>query len=207
MQQAMHNVHFCFVQRTKAHVSAKIRIFPDLQKTVAYAKLLEASGASLVAVHGRTRDQKNAAAIRADWHAIRAVKEALAIPVLGNGDVASRADAERMIQETGVDGVLSASPLLHNPALFCPHMAEGGLYVPMRRFQLAQEYLALCEQHPVPLRMVRVRPLCTAHTCSCTVSMPLRLSAKSPRVCGLQIVRRTAPHCSSSTHVHSHAAL
>ncbi len=52
-------------------VSVKIRIFPEVGRTLAYARMLEAAGASLVAVHGRTRDQKSAATIRADWDAIR----------------------------------------------------------------------------------------------------------------------------------------
>ena len=52
-------------------VSVKIRIFPDLARTLAYARMLEAAGASLLAVHGRTREQKKAHMCLADWDAIR----------------------------------------------------------------------------------------------------------------------------------------
>lgn len=145
------------VQRTSTPVSAKIRIFPELSRTLEYAKLIEASGASLVAVHGRTRDQKDAAAVRADWDAIKAVKDALSIPVLGNGDIQSRADAIRMMEYTGVDGVLSASPLLEDPRLFWEERGTTEPYAPLKCFEMAHEYLELCDQYPVPMRMVRVR--------------------------------------------------
>ena len=49
----------------------QIRIFPSLEKTIAYAQMLEKAGASLVAVHGRTREQKTAREVRADWNAIK----------------------------------------------------------------------------------------------------------------------------------------
>ena len=49
----------------------QIRMFPDIDKTVKYAKMLEGAGAWLVAVHGRTREQKDAKQVRADWNAIR----------------------------------------------------------------------------------------------------------------------------------------
>ena len=52
-------------------VSVKIRIFPDLARTLAYARMLEAAGASLLAVHGRTREQKKTHMCLADWDAIR----------------------------------------------------------------------------------------------------------------------------------------
>lgn len=53
------------------YTPVQIRIFPDLEKTVRYAKMLERAGAWLVAVHGRTREQKDAKQVKADWNAIR----------------------------------------------------------------------------------------------------------------------------------------
>ncbi|KDD74535.1 tRNA-dihydrouridine synthase [Helicosporidium sp. ATCC 50920] len=105
-------------------VSVKIRRMSTEPETVAYAARLEAAGASLVAVHGRTREQKTAAVVAADWITMRAVKSALRIPVLVNGNVRCSHDAERLLVFTGADGVLSADSLLVNPALF-EGMGEG----------------------------------------------------------------------------------
>jgi len=83
---------------------------------VAVARGAEAGGAAAVALHGRTRAQGYSG--RADWSLIRAVKEAVAIPVLGSGDVWSAADALRMRRETGCDAVLVARGACGNPWIF-----------------------------------------------------------------------------------------
>lgn len=147
-------------------VSCKIRIFPDLEDTLAYARMLEDAGCALLAVHGRTRDQKDGRATRADWEAIKAVKEALRIPVLANGNIRWLEDVHECIAVTGVDGVMSAESLLENPALFGGHRMkpvedvtgsfeelsrEGALNEPA----LALEYLDLCEKYPVTKKMIR----------------------------------------------------
>jgi tRNA-dihydrouridine synthase 1 len=143
-------------------VSCKIRIFPQLEDTVAYAKMLEEAGASLVAVHGRTRDEKDGKKFRADWDAIKAVKDALRIPVLANGNIRHMEDVKDCLEHTGVDGVLSAETLLENPALFAgfrtkewtedgDENGDSGL----DQADLVIEYLKLCEQYPVPWRMIR----------------------------------------------------
>lgn len=134
-------------------VTAKMRIFDDLEQTLAFARMLEASGASLVAVHGRTRDAKDAAATRADWAAIAAVKRALRVPVLANGDVRCLGSAARCLEATGCDGVLSAIPLLEDPALFSEGRGEAGCRV--RPVRLLREYAALAAEHATPPRMVR----------------------------------------------------
>jgi tRNA-dihydrouridine synthase 1 len=147
------------VQELKTPVSVKIRIFPELEKTLQYAKMLEQAGASLVAVHGRTRDQKDASAVRADWDAIKAVKAGLSVPVLGNGNVRTLADVHELMAYTGVDGVMSAESLLDDPALFWSERLNGKPFVDRQRMQLALEYLDSCESYPVPMRMVRVRAI------------------------------------------------
>lgn len=83
---------------------------------VEIAKILEDSGAAAVAVHGRTREQYYSG--RADWDIIRQVKEAVSIPVIGNGDVDSPEKAESMFRETGCDGVMIGRASRGNPWIF-----------------------------------------------------------------------------------------
>ncbi|KAL5714014.1 tRNA-dihydrouridine(16/17) synthase [NAD(P)(+)] [Ranunculus cassubicifolius] len=150
-------------QNLDVPVSCKIRIFPSLQDTITYAKMLETAGCSLLAVHGRTRDEKDGKKFRADWSAIKQVKSALKIPVLANGNIRHMDDVSSCLEETGVDGVLSAESLLENPALFAgfktPEWVEneeegidGSL---LDQADLVVEYLKLCEKYPVPWRMIR----------------------------------------------------
>ena len=83
---------------------------------VEIAKRAEEAGAAAVAVHGRTRDQFYAG--KADWEIIARVKEAVGIPVIGNGDVDSAECAERMLRETGCDGVMIGRAARGNPWIF-----------------------------------------------------------------------------------------
>lgn len=138
-------------------VSVKIRLFPQLADTIAYATMLQAAGASLLAIHGRTRDMKDHAAHRADWEAIAAVRAALRIPLLANGDVRCLAEAAALMESTGADGVMSAEPLLMNPMLFDAAMQpqDGVQLPPLEGLRACEEYLQQCEQYPTHLRMVR----------------------------------------------------
>ncbi len=83
---------------------------------VEFARWMEAAGASAVTVHGRTRDQLYRG--RADWDVIAAVKAAVAIPVIGSGDVFSARDAKAMLERTGVDAVMVARGAQGNPWIF-----------------------------------------------------------------------------------------
>ncbi|CAH1413335.1 unnamed protein product [Lactuca virosa] len=135
-------------QNLTVPVSCKIRIFPELQDTLNYAKMLEDAGCSLLAVHGRTKEEKDGKKIRANWDAIKAVKKALGIPVLANGNIRDMDDVQNCLDYTGADGVLSAESLLENPDLFsASRKVDQG--------ELVVEYLKLCEKYPVPWRMIR----------------------------------------------------
>ena len=83
---------------------------------VEIAKRIEDAGGAAVAVHGRTREQYYSG--KADWEIIREVKEAVGIPVIGNGDVRDGESARRMLEETGCDGLMIARAARGNPWIF-----------------------------------------------------------------------------------------
>ena len=97
---------------------------------VEFAKMAESCGVAAVAVHGRTREQYYSG--KADWDIIRQVKEAVSIPVWGNGDVFTPEDAKRMKEETGCDGIMVARGAKGNPWLFkrILHYLETGELLP-----------------------------------------------------------------------------
>ncbi len=99
-------------------VSAKIRLGwdDDSRNYLQVARALEQHGAGLVAMHARTRAQAYSGA--ADWDAIAAVKQALSVPVIGNGDVRTPADIKRMKAHTDCDGVMIGRAAIGNPWIF-----------------------------------------------------------------------------------------
>ena len=99
-------------------MTVKVRIGFEKEKVdiVDIAKRAEDAGAAAIAVHGRTREQYYSG--KADWDAIRRVKEAVSIPVIGNGDVDSPKKAEDMLRETGCDGVMVGRAVRGNPWIF-----------------------------------------------------------------------------------------
>ncbi|KAH9973373.1 dihydrouridine synthase-domain-containing protein [Lactifluus volemus] len=110
-------------------VTAKFRVFPSLEQTVEYAKMLERAGAQILTCHGRTREQRGQNTGLADWTKIRAVKEAVSVPVFANGNILSYADITRCLTETGAD-------------------ATGGLHP--RHADLALEYLDIVSSQSTP---------------------------------------------------------
>ncbi len=133
------------VGAVKMPVTVKIRAGWDKDSINApeMAKMLEDAGASMICIHGRTKEQMYSPGV--DLSVIRSVKEAVSVPVVGNGDVFSAADAMRMLKETGCDGVMIARGAQGNPWIFeeirCA--LDGTLYVP----PTANERLALAMEH------------------------------------------------------------
>jgi tRNA-dihydrouridine synthase B len=106
------------VKNSNKPVTVKIRKGWDENNIVAVeaAKIIEKAGADAIIIHGRTRDEFYSGT--ADWNIIKEVKDAVNIPVIGNGDVKCEEDALRMFEETGVDGIMIGRASLGNPWIF-----------------------------------------------------------------------------------------
>ena len=106
------------VKAVKKPVTVKIRkgFTEETVNAVEMAKRLEDAGAAAIAVHGRTREQYYSG--KADWEIIRKVKEAVTIPVIGNGDINSPEKAKKMLEETKCDALMVGRGVQGNPWLF-----------------------------------------------------------------------------------------
>ena len=129
-------------------VTCKIRVLETVEETVALARLLQDAGCAVLCVHGRLKEQIKDKCVGADWDMIRAVKQALHIPVIANGGIATHADVLRCLDHTGCDGVMSSEAILEHPTLFSP--SHPPLPTPATALTAARAYLAVCKQHPPP---------------------------------------------------------
>ena len=133
------------VQNSKVPVTVKFRSGWNHQTVIAceFAKMAEDNGAAAITVHARTWSDGFAGT--ADWRIISQVKQAVAIPVIGNGDIHSHADGLRMLAETGCDGVMIGRAALGAPWIFSADAPEN----PSLAFRLAalNRHLALIAEH------------------------------------------------------------
>jgi nifR3 family TIM-barrel protein len=132
------------VKAVKKPVTVKFRkgFTEEDCNAVEFARMAESCGVAAVAVHGRTREQFYSGT--ADWDIIRQVKEAVSIPVIGNGDVFEPEDAKALIDQTGCDGVMIARGAKGNPWIFSRtlhYLETGELLQPPTPAEISQMIL------------------------------------------------------------------
>jgi tRNA-dihydrouridine synthase 1 len=139
-------------------VCAKIRVFKDRMKTLAYAKHICSADVSILAVHRRTRDMKGQLTGLADWNIIREIRQVIPSDVVmfANGNVQFHGDVEKCLAFTRVDGIMSAEGQLHNPAIFVDYQ-ETREKRHLRIDQLAREYLEIVRELDDPCSNTAVK--------------------------------------------------
>ncbi len=135
-------------RRVKIPVTVKVRKGWESDDVLPLLRRFEEIGVAAIAIHGRTRNEAYSGA--SDWSYIAHVKSALRIPVWGNGDVKTAADALRMFEATGVDGVMIGRAALHNPFIFRDITCGGSGDELHRRIDAMQRYLAKIDRAPQP---------------------------------------------------------
>jgi len=134
---------------------------------VKMAQLAEDCGLQAVALHPRTREQGYSG--RADWTRIAEVKAAVKIPVIGNGDITSPADAVRMVQETNCDAVMIGRAASSNPWIFrqiSGYVTNGGFDIPseQRRYDIMREYYSMLVIRAEPDAVGKMKQFATYFT-------------------------------------------
>ncbi|CAH8571615.1 unnamed protein product [Schistosoma turkestanicum] len=144
----------------------------------------------MLTVHGRTREMKGQKTGLADWNQIRAVKEAVKIPVIANGNIRYLSDVHQCLDSTKADAVMSAEGHLHNPALF--------LGIQPCIYDMCFEYLDFVEKYPTSMQIIRGHIFKLCHHALDEHSEFRSLIASSQSINGIkEILQKMAYHCSS----------
>lgn len=136
----LYDIVSTLVRGLKIPVTCKTRIYKDFDRSIRLYETLVKAGASVLTIHGRTREEKGQAVGECDWDTIRRVKEHFArkdipIPIIANGGVETLDDIHRCIAITGVDAVMTSEGILENPALCSRRLNAQG--VEMSQIDLA----------------------------------------------------------------------
>jgi tRNA-dihydrouridine synthase 1 len=149
----LYDIVSTLVRGLKIPVTCKTRIYKDFDRSIRLCETLVKAGASVLTIHGRTREEKGQAVGQCDWEMIRRIKEHFSrqdipIPIIANGGIESVDDIHRCLQITGCDGVMTSEAVLENPAVFSRRInpVDGR---EMTQIDLAEEYLDFCERYPV----------------------------------------------------------
>lgn len=176
------------VQAVDVPVTVKFRKGWDESSVncVAFARMAEAAGAAAITVHGRTRAQQYSG--KADWDIIRAVKQAVSIPVFANGDVAEPADAVRILEHTGADAVMIGRGALGDPWIFerANVLIETGDCPPLppfaERIDTAVRQIELAAEH----KGEHIAMLEARRHVNCYLKYERGLKAFKTRICALE---------------------
>ena len=145
------------VKASSVPVTVKIRAGYDKDKinAVRIAMLCEKEGATALSIHGRARTVNYGHPV--DYEIIKKVKDALNIPVIGNGDIFSGKDALAMLEKTGCDSVMVARGAIGNPAIFSEIKAyiDGKYYIPVKKKKLFTEYMRYYEKYNVDFKYLK----------------------------------------------------
>lgn len=141
------------VKGLKVPVFCKTRIYDDFETSIRLCETLVNAGASALTIHGRRRDEKGQQVAACNWYMIGRIKEHFSkrsppIPIIANGGIETFDDVLRCLEITKADAVMSSEAILENPALFIRNSSPH-LEAEVNVITLTEQYLELCQQHPV----------------------------------------------------------
>lgn len=141
----VYNIVKTMVNNSSIPVTSKIRAGYSEKNYLEVARMIEKAGASAIIIHPRTKVQGYSG--KADWNCIKELKNNLSIPVIGNGDVTSKEDADRMYNEVGCDSIMIARGALGNPLVFQKIKGKNVSIDKKAKIKLFKEYLKLFQKY------------------------------------------------------------